>query len=254
MSMTIDWNKAAEGLKRDVDKHGGFLTMQRDTLREWFGIGRLTVKISSELTSTLFEHGMIVIPDLYLSGNTIRVYLLETEIGKIAQAVAEPHNLPETALVDAVKLYDRAEAARNRRSVDVPWLAALYVFLQLVIGRPPEGWEDLDDDREPYQLVRDLAESLGFSADIAEAKETVRIGGAVCACRPHGLRWEGAPAGLGAALAEAALKQKDVFDRVLHEAAKHLLEGAEIPSRNVELGRLGLRYRHEARGGIGWLR
>ena len=41
---------------------------------------------------------------------------------------------------------------------------------------------------------------------------------------------------------------------VLREAAKHLLGGAEIPSRNVELGCLGLRYRQEAKGGIGWYR
>jgi len=91
-------------------------------------------------------------------------------------------------------------------------------------------------------------------ADIVSAKETVGIAGAVCACRPHRLLWEGAPPRLGAALAEAAKKQKAIFDGVLREAAKHLLEGAEIPSRNVELGLLGLRYRREATGGIGWLR
>ena len=27
MPMTIDWNEAADGLKRDVDEHGGFLTI-----------------------------------------------------------------------------------------------------------------------------------------------------------------------------------------------------------------------------------
>ena len=57
-------------------------------------------------------------------------------------------------------------------------------------------------------------------------------------------------AGLGATLAEAARKQKDIFDGVLREAAKHLLGGAEIPSRKVDLGRLGLRYRREAQGDI----
>ena len=128
------------------------------------------------------------------------------------------------------------------------------MFLQLVIGKPPEGWEDLDDDREPFQLVAALAASLDLPADVVDAKETVRIAGAVCACRPHRYRLEDAPPGLGAALAEATRKQKESFDGVLREAAKHLLEGAEIPSRNVELGRLGLRYRHEAKGGIGWLR
>ena len=44
MTMTIDWNEAAVALKRDVDEHGGFLTLQKDTLRERFGIGRLAEK------------------------------------------------------------------------------------------------------------------------------------------------------------------------------------------------------------------
>jgi hypothetical protein len=190
---------------------------------------------------------MIVVPHpYYMQGMSLRVYDLESEIGKIALAVANPQDVPETALLDAVNLHMRANAGKDRRSDHVPWLSALDVFLQLVIGRPPEGWEDLDDDREPYQLVAALAASLELPADVANAKETVRIAAAVRACRPHGRRWEGAPPGLGAALTEAARKQKDIFDGVLREAAKHLLEGAEIPSRDVDLGRLGLRYRREA--------
>lgn len=254
METTIDYGEAAVGLKREVCEHGGFLTMQKDTLRERFGIGRLTQGISDDLTNTLHDHGMIVFPHPYYAKNTLRVYDIESEIGKIALAIADPQLATERALVDAVNLHTRANAGKDRRSVDVPWLSALDVFLQLVIGRPPEGWEDLEDDREPYQLVAALAASLDLPAEVADAKETVCIASAVCACRPHRLRWEGAPPGLGVALAEAARKQKEIFDGVLHEAAKHLLGGAEIPSHNVELGRLGLRYRHEAKGGIGWLR
>ena len=63
--MTIDWNEAAVGLKRDVGEHGGFLTMQRDALRERFGIGRLTERITQDLLDTLDEHGMIVFPHPY---------------------------------------------------------------------------------------------------------------------------------------------------------------------------------------------
>ena len=51
--MTIDWNEAAVGLKRDVDEHGGFLTMQKDSLRERFDIGRLAERITQDLLSTL---------------------------------------------------------------------------------------------------------------------------------------------------------------------------------------------------------
>ena len=185
-----------------------------------------------------------------MQGTSLRVYDVESEIGKIALAVVDPQDVPERALVDAVNLHERATAGKHRRSVCVPWLSALDVFLQLVIGRPPEGWEDLDDDREPYQLVEALAESLELPADIVHATETIRMAGAVCACRPRVPRWEGAPPALGAILAEAARKQKDIFDGVLREAAKHLLGGAEIPSRDVDLGRLGLRYRREAQGDI----
>ena len=184
------------------------------------------------------------------SQTSLRVYDVESEIGKIALAVVDPQDVPERALVDAVNLHERATAGKRRRSVCVPWLSALDVFLQLVIGRPPEGWEDLEDDREPYQLVEALAASLELPADIVHATETIRMAGAVCACRPRGPRWEGAPPALAATLAEAARKQKDIFDGVLREAAKHMLGGAEIPSRDVDLGRLGLRYRREAQGDI----
>jgi hypothetical protein len=203
----------------------------------------------------LRKHAMIVCPHPYdADGNTLRVYDIESEIGKIAWAVTDPQATSERALVDAVNLHARANAGKDRRSDDIPWLAALDVFLQVVIGKPPEGWEDLEDDRETYQLVAALADSLDLPTDVADARETARVAGAVCACRPHKLRWDGAPSGLAAALAEAARKQKEIFERVLQEAAKHLLGGAEIPSHNVELGRLGLRYRREAQGGIGWLR
>jgi hypothetical protein len=45
-AMPIDWNAAAVGLKREVRSHGGFLTMQKDSLRERFDIGRLKEKIT----------------------------------------------------------------------------------------------------------------------------------------------------------------------------------------------------------------
>ena len=108
MGMTIDWDEAAVGLKSDVDEHGGFLTMQKDTLRERFDIGRLTEGISQDLVNTLEEHGMIILPHPYnVGGPSYRVYDVESEIGKIARAVGYPQDVPETALVDAVNLYER---------------------------------------------------------------------------------------------------------------------------------------------------
>jgi hypothetical protein len=248
--MTIDWDEVAEGLKRDVDEHGGFLTMQKNTLRERFDIGALAKNNSEVLVDTLREHGMIILPHpYYVGGPSYRVYDVESEIGKIAQAVGYPQDVPETALIDAVNLHERATAGKRRRSVCVPWLSAFDVYLQLVIGRPPDGWEELDDEREPYQLVAALAESLELKADMVDA-ETVRMAGAVWAYRPRVPRWEGAPPALAAMLAEAARKQKYIFDGMLRDAAKYMLGGAEIPLRDVDLGRLGLRYRREAQGDI----
>ncbi len=246
MPMTIDWNKAAVRLKRDVSENGGFFTIQKDELRERFDIGKLGKNNSEDLAVTLREHEMIVVPHPYDARTLLRVYDVESEIGKIAQAVAYPDEVPETALAGAVDLYARADAGKKRRSVGVPWLSALDVYLQLLIGRPLEDWEDLDDGREPYQLVRDLAKSLGLPDDIAEAKQARRVASAVCACRPHAHRCNGLSLGLVAALKEATPKQEDIFERVLAEAAKYLLGAAEIPSHNVEIGLLGLRYRCEA--------
>jgi len=252
--MRTDWEEAADALRQRVRDHGGFLTMRRDALRDQFGIGRLSENLAAELRSTLSEFGLEIYPPLDWGCSSTRIYHLESEIGRLAQAILNPEGVPESALVEAVNLYERANAGKDRRSDDVPWLSALDVYLQLVIGRPPEGWEDLEDGRELYRLVKELADTLGIPADVANAQETVRLAGAVCAYRPRGWRWEGAPASLSAALTEAAHKQKESFDRVLREAAKHLLGGSEIPQRDVELGRIGLRYRREVQGGIGWLR
>lgn len=243
--MTIDRNAAVD-LKRDVDDHGGFLTMQRDKLRERFGLGKLAKNNTEDLLAMLDEYGMIVLPHpYYVQGTALRIYDVESEIGKIALAVWNPQDVPETALVDAVNLHERAIAGKLRRSICVPWLSAFEVFLPLVLGIPPEGWEVLDDDRESYQLVADLAATLELRDDIDDA-ETVRIAGAVWACRPRVRQWEGASQELAAILKEAARKQKYIFDGMIRDVAKHLLRGAEIPSREVDLGKLGLRYRREA--------
>jgi hypothetical protein len=239
----MDWDDAARALKRDVREHGGFLTLQKDMLRERFDIGRLAEKISQDLVDTLEEHGLIVFPHPFEAHGTLRIYDVETDIGKIALAVIDPHDVTERALVDAVSLQERADAGKRRRSVCVPWLSALDILLELVIGRWPEGWEELDDDREIYQLVASLATSLGLTTDLGDS-ETRQMAVAVSACRPR-VRWDGAPPTIAAILKEAARKQKYIFDGMLRDAAKHLLGGAEIPSRDVDLGCLGLRHSRE---------
>ncbi len=246
--MTIDWEETAKRLKQDVCAHGGFLTMQREKLRERFGLFKLAKNNTKDLLAILDKHRMIVLPHPYRVITTLlRVYDVESEIGKIAQAIAYPQEVPETALVDAARLYERAAAGKRWLSVRVPWLLAFDVYLQLVIGRPPAHWELLDDDCEHYQIVASLAASLKLRNDIDE-KEAVRIAGAVWECRPRVRTWEDAPQSLLAILAEAARKQKYIFDGMLRDAAKHLLGAVEIPSHDVDLGCLGFRYRCETQG------
>lgn len=254
----MDWNEAAASLKRRVQQGGyGFLTIQKDELRAAFDIGALKEKNANELTTKLDEHRMCIIPHPYYDyygGSTFRVYDLDHEIGRIARAVERPHENLDTALKDVSRLYDRERAAKDMRSDDVPWPLALDVFFQVLIGRAPEGWEDLRDDRHPRELAAELAASLELPAGLTDASETIRLAGAVCAQRPRGPRWDGPSSALSEAFIEADRKQKELFDRVLREAAKHLLAKDEVPTRSVELGRLGLRYRREAQGGLGWMR
>jgi hypothetical protein len=251
----MDWNEAAANLKRRLREGGrGFLTIQKDTLRAAFEIGALKERNANELAIKLREHRMCIFPHPYVGGSTFRIYDLDREIGQIAMAVSEPDDIPETALADVGRLYDRERAAKDMRSDDVPWPQALDVFFQVLIGRPPEGWEDLRDDRHPQELAADLATSLELPAGLTDASETIRLAGAVCAQRPRGPRWDGPSSALSEAFVEADRKQKELFDRVLREAAKHLLGKDDVPTGPVELGRLGLRFRREAQGGLGWIR
>jgi hypothetical protein len=225
--------------------------MQRDKLKERFGLSKLAKNNSEDLLATLYQQGMIVLPHPYrVQGTTLRIYDVESEIGKIALAVDNPQDVPDTALKFAVELQKRAIDGKNRRSDDVQWLCAFDVFLQIVIRRPPEGWEILDDDCELHQLEAELAKILDLPDEIVHANETVRIAGSVCACRPRVSRWTGGPPAIAASLEEALTKQRDIFDGVLRAAANHLLRKADIPSRKVKLGLLGLRYRREIQGDI----
>lgn len=251
---TEDWDRVAAELKRKIVEGGGFYTIEKDTLRELFGIGRLAEGISEKLSAWLEDNGVGTYPHPYDAARSLRLYDMGGELWRIGMAFADPDNANERPLKEVANLYARDRAAKDKRSDDVPWIHALDVFLQLVIGRPPEGWEDLDDDRETFELLLQLAGSLELPEGAVDAPETKRLAGSVCAFRPRRLKWEGAEDRIATALAEADRKQKEIFDAVLREAAQHLLGEREVPSRPVELGRLGLRYRREAQGGFGWMR
>jgi hypothetical protein len=124
------------------------------------------------------------------------------------------------------------------------------------LGGEPQGWEDLRDDRPPSELARDIAGALGFVPDLASRQSTIRLAAAIRAFRPRARPWLAADlAGIGGgeaaalplvdALAAANRRLRDEHDQLVRQAARLLLGADEIPTKAVELGLLGLRYRRE---------
>jgi hypothetical protein len=233
------------------------MTIRRDELRDAFDIGRLTPAQSEAVCEALGRQGVFVFPAPVQNGHTLRLYDQRHPIAGLAEAVTKPDAIPETALRRAAEVFAREHAGRELRSDDAPWLTVFDVFLQIALGREPDGWEELRDDRHPTELARELAVALGFTADVASRPSTLRLSAAVCAFRTRTKAWlasdlaapddtEAAVLPLIDALAAAGRRVRDDHDRLLRQAARLLLRSDEIPSRPVELGMLGLRYRRES--------
>lgn len=255
--VTMSFDEAATALATRVRSTGkGFLTMRRDELRDAFDIGRLTPGQSEAICESLGRQGVYVFPNPVQNGHTLRLYDQRHPIAGLAEAVSQPDAIPETALRHAAEVFAREHAGRELRSDDAPWLTVFDVFLQIALGREPQGWEELRDDRHPTELARELAVALGFAADVASRSSTLRLAAAVCAFRTRTRGWlaselagpddaEAAVLPLTDALAAAGRRLHDDHDRLLRQAARLLLRSDEIPVQQVELGLLGLRYRRE---------
>lgn len=253
--MTFD--EAAMPVAARVRASGcGFLTMRREELREAFGIGKFTERQATEVCEALGRQGIFVHPHPYESGPTLRLYDQKHPVGAIAETVARPDELPETSLRRTAEVFARETAGRDLRSDDAPWLVVFELFLHLVLGREPDDWEDLRDDRHPSELARELALALGFAQSIAEAHSTLRIAAAIGAFRPRRRPWlakeltgpDGADVTLLAfvdGLAAANRRLREEHERLLRQAARLLLRADAIPDKPVELGLIGLRYRRE---------
>ncbi len=167
----------------------GFLTMRREELRDAFGIGRFTEAQSDGVCEALARQHVLVHPHPRSGEPSLRLYDRKHSLGRVAESILIPGEMPETPLRDAAKLFAREHAGRDLRSDDVVWISAFDVLLQVVLGRPPEGWEDLNDDRHPSQLAREIGHALGLPAGVTDQTSTLRIAAAVCALRPRGRRW-----------------------------------------------------------------
>ncbi len=253
----MGFDEAAGAIAARVRSTGrGYLTMRRDELRDVFEIGRFTAGQSEAVCEALKRHGVFTYPHPFESGPTLRLYDQAHPVAGVAEAVVRPDVIPETELRRAAEVFARERAGRDLRSDDAPWLAAFDLFLQVVLGRDPDGWEELRDDRHPSELARELGAALGLAHGIADQPSTLRIAAAVCAFRSRRRHWpvadllgstgdHAAVSALIDSLGAANRRLHEEHDRLLRQAAR-LLGGTDvIPERAVELGVLQLRYRRE---------
>lgn len=236
----------------------GYLTVRRDELREQFGIGRLTENLSRQIEAALDHAALFILPspaDTY--DNVLRIYE-KGAFGDLVISIFDPSNSTEAPLARYAEQMQRAKRGADLRSDDAPWLTIFDVFLQVVMGREPEGWEELNDERHPNELAQQLATALDLPRTTVQRQATLRLAAAVCAVRPR--RRSTLLADQLAMIPEADdshvrqfLDAKDSAERRMREeherlltlAAKLLLGTNEVPTRSVEVGVLGLRFRRE---------
>lgn len=234
----------------------GFLTMRREELREAFGIGRFTEQQSDAIWDALYAQGLLVHPHPFINLPMLRLYDRKHSVGQIAESILAPGEMPDTPLRNAAQMFARVHAGRDLRSDDVAWISAFDLLLQVVLGRPPEGWEDLNDDRHPSQLAREIGHALGLPTGVTDQAATLRLAAAVCALRPRSRRWtvaelSSAPAAEAPTAAflghvrAAHLSLQTEHEHLLRQAAQLLLGREDVPEVPVELGLLGLRFRRE---------
>lgn len=255
-----DFDAVARRIASQVKAGGqGFITMRRDELRAAFDIGRMTDGLSDQVIDALWEHDLIVHPSPAERGHALRIYDHGHPVGKAAYAVVEPDETTDAPLRRIAELHARASAGAELRSDDVSWLEAFDMLLQLVVGREPEGWEELRDDRHGSMLAREVGEAMDLDNTTVTASWFIKLAAAVCAGRPRRRSYTteevvGSPAGVPAAhelTAELSARDqmmRESYDRALRAAARSVLGSDQIPTRRVELGVLGLRRRIEEQG------
>jgi hypothetical protein len=252
-----DFDAVAKQIAGQVRISGsGFLTMRREELRAAFQIGRFTTNLSDRVVEALEAIDIMVHPFPSENCYSLRLYELRHPIGQAAHAVIAPDESTDAPLRRLAELQARAHAGTELRSDDVPWIEAFDLLLQVSIGREPDGWEELRDDRHGSMLARELAQALGLSPNVAAASWFLRLAAAVCAGRPRAARLSpdaivaGPDAVRDGAVVVQLLEERDAalrdsHHRTLEAAARAVLGAPDLPSRQVELGVLKLRRRVE---------
>lgn len=234
----------------------GFITMKKEEIREAFGVGRMTQGLAEQVVQALWDHGMFAYPNPAECANSLRVYDQAHPIGQAAFAVVAPDATTEAPLRALARIHQRAKAGEELRSDDVPWLDGFDILLQLTVGRQPEGWEDLKDDRHGSMLAQELALSLGLSPALIEARWFINLAAAVNRGRPRDSTPQageltGSPTAVSKAeelaklLARRESELRTTHRETLVAAARTVLQADDIPEKQIELGILGMRRRIE---------
>jgi hypothetical protein len=255
--MTMSFELAAKQLAQEIRASGrGFLTVSKEQLRQRFDIGRLTANLSAAVEESLEAVDLIAAPPPSEAGMNLRIYDLKHPLGAAAQSVTWPDRSTDAPLMELSDLVSRAQAGRELRSEDVPWLDALQMLFQLSLGREPEGWEDVRDDRHSSELARNLAGELGLDEMVLESNTFLRLAAVVDCYQPPERPLQAAdlvteadlafdPFNLLAAVQETQQRMAEQQKQLLTTIARSFLQGAEPPDKHVEVGLLGLRRRRE---------
>lgn len=253
----MSFEDAAKQLAQHVRAGGhGFLTISKEQLRQRFEIGRLTDNLSEQIVEALDEVELTISPYPSAAGYNLRVYDLLHPLGAAALAVSSPDESTDAALLKLSDLVSRSHAAQALRSDDVPWLDALRLLLQLSLGREPDGWEDLRNDRHGSELARHIAAELGLDPSLPESPALVRLAALADCFRPLERTPSAAellPPGVSELNAHGLLevfgatqrRMAEQHAQLLAAIGRTLLHGAELPARQIEVGLLGLRRRRE---------
>lgn len=234
----------------------GFVTFKKDELREAFGIGRMSQGLAEQVVQALDDVQLLVHPHPSVAGSTLRVYSQKHPIGQAAHAIVSPDEVTEAPLTALARIHERAQAGRDLRSDDVPWLDAFDILLQLAVGREPAGWEDVRDDRHGSMLAAELAQALTIEPAVLSATWFINLAAAVTSRRPRRRTPQpgelvGSPDAVSAGeqlarvLARCEGHLRDTYREALRAAALTVVHGREIPDSPVELGVLHLRRRIE---------
>jgi hypothetical protein len=252
-----NFSTAAAELADSVRANGeGFMTMSKEEFRNHFDIAKLTYNQADEIQAALENIEVIALPHPYNIASTVRIFDLRHQLGAIALAIVDPENLTAGPLREAARVLSLRQAALEMRSEDVPWVESLGVLLELILGREPEGWEDVRNDRHSIGLAEDLARAMGIDPELLDRRWMLRLASSACPFRTHTIAFRAADIEEAGDQYEHVAEFEEavrLFQAQIHEAraqlleaaARMLLRGAQPPATRVELGLLGLRLRRE---------